>query len=286
LNKDIYEQFRDRSSSVKFDKSYWESDIEKNIGDSTLFTIAGNSFSVNDFVELANEETLYAKTRMTNGNIEKAVNDIVAKNLLIEKAFKLKEGNTEFAKLMDDYKNGLYIFKLQEEEIWEKIEVDTTQLPALYEETKENYVWPDRAAFDVIYRTDSASIYSDKKLLDSGTPFETILLTNKKDLKLNNKNKRHVLRAIEGDAVAEKAFSLDKPGDISEPFKIGNGWYIVQLTEKEPSRLKTYEEAQPEVIGIWQERQSKKLEEKYIQRLRKLYEPELYYDRLAEIQNN
>jgi peptidyl-prolyl cis-trans isomerase SurA len=138
----------------------------------------------------------------------------------------------------------------------------------------------------VIYRTDSASIYSDKKLLDSGTPFETILLTNKKDLKLNNKNKRHVLRAIEGDAVAEKAFSLDKPGDISEPFKIGNGWYIVQLTEKEPSRLKTYEEAQPEVIGIWQERQSKKLEEKYIQRLRKLYEPELYYDRLAEIQNN
>lgn len=284
LNENIYEQFRDKSSNAKFDSSYWESDIEKNIGDSTLFAIAGKQFTVNDFVKLASEENSYVGTRMTNGNIEKAVNEIVAKNLLIEKAFQLKEGNTEFAKLMDDYKNGLYIFKLQEDEIWNKITVDTTQLPAIYEETKENYVWPDRAAFNVIYRADSASIYSDKQLLDSGTPFETIILTNKKDLKLNNKNKRHVLREIKGDKIAEKAFSLEKPGDISEPFKVGNGWYIVQLTEKEPSRLKTYEEAQSELIDIWQERQSKKLEEKYIQRLRKLYEPELYYDRLAEIQ--
>ena len=283
-NEEVYKQLRDRSGYLTFTDEFWDSDQDKEIGDSALVFISGNSYTTNDFMNYALNESKYANNRMTNGAVESAVDEYVAKQLIIRKALELNAGNTEFAKLMDDYRNGLYIFKLQEEEIWNKIKVDTTQLTQLFEETSGQYTWPDRAAFDVIYRADSTDIFNDKAQLASGIAFDSIIESNKKTIKLANKNGPRSLKIIDGDELAEKAFNLAEVEDISEPFKSNDGWYIVKLTEKIPSRAKTFEEAESELIGVWQEQQTKKLEDEYIKQLRKIYGPELYYDRLSELQ--
>lgn len=283
-NDNVFDKLRNRSGYLKFDEEFWDSDQHKELSDSILVSIGKENLTVTDFMNYAISDSKYATNRMTNGAVENAVEDYVVQQLLIQKALDLRSGDTEFAKLMDDYKNGLYIFKLQEDEIWNKIEVDTTKLIELYEKTKDNYMWPNRVAYNVIYRADSADIYTDKAFLDAGASFETIMDKNAKEPLLKSRNVSHALSVIEGNRIAENAYNLGEAGDISQPFKFGNGWYIVQLTEKVPARHKTFEEAQSELVGVYQEQQTKKLEEEYIKQLRKLYEPELYYDRLSELQ--
>jgi hypothetical protein len=54
------------------------------------------------------------------------------------------------------------------------------------------------------------------------------------------------------------------------------------LIKKDPSHPKTFEEAKPEVSGAFQEAESKRLENNYIQGLKKLYKPVYYYDELPK----
>lgn len=64
--------------------------------------------------------------RMIN---ESLINDGIKKvgsdRALEIEALNLENSVPEFADLMADYKNGIYIFKLQEEEVWNKVELDS-----------------------------------------------------------------------------------------------------------------------------------------------------------------
>ena len=79
---------------------------------------------------------------------------------------------------------------------------------------------------------------------------------------------------------------MKNPGYYSKPFSNSNGWSIVKLIAKDPSHIKTFEEARAEVSGAYQEMESKRLEEEYIQSLKKRYQPEINYDKLEEAFKN
>ncbi len=58
--------------------------------------------------------------------------------LLEEKALSLEKTDTQFAELMKDYQNGIFIFKLQEEEVWNKVKVDSIKLYDFYQKNMQN----------------------------------------------------------------------------------------------------------------------------------------------------
>src|SRR5690606_8418947 len=82
--------------------------------------------------------------------------------------------------------------------------------------------------------------------------------------------------------LAEAANKLKKPGDYTKPFATTGGFSIIKLNAKEPSRLKTFEEAKAEVSGSYQETESKRLDQAYIESLKKRYEPEYHYEELEK----
>ena len=86
--------------------------------------------------------------------------------------------------------------------------------------------------------------------------------------------------------LATEANKLQNAGDFSKPFKNSGGYSIVMLIKKEPARPKTFEEAKPEVSGAFQEAESKRLENNYIESLKKLYKPVYYYDELPKAFTN
>jgi hypothetical protein len=78
----------------------------------------------------------------------------------------------------------------------------------------------------------------------------------------------HQLLAPANDERARKADSLSA-GDLSQPFFFKNGYALVRLVGREPSRQKTYAEAGPEVSTAFQDYEAKRLEQEWIQGLRK-----------------
>ena len=72
------------------------------------------------------------------------------------------------------------------------------------------------------------------------------------------------------DERTARAVSL-KEGEVSSPFKSKYGISIVRLNKKDPAREKTFEEAGTEVSSSFQEYESKRLENEWIDGLRKKY---------------
>ncbi|MCB0751828.1 MAG: hypothetical protein KDC52_10165, partial [Ignavibacteriae bacterium] len=64
------------------------------------------------------------------------------------------------------------------------------------------------------------------------------------------------------------------------------GFSIVQLVKKDPARIKTFDEARAEVTSAYQDIESANLENEYIARLRKTYEPKVFYDELQNAFKN
>jgi len=60
-------------------------------------------------------------------------------------------------------------------------------------------------------------------------------------------------------------------GEFSEPFRFKNGYSIVRLLRRETARPKTFEEAGTEVSSAFQEYESKRLENEWLQELKRVY---------------
>ena len=75
---------------------------------------------------------------------------------------------------------------------------------------------------------------------------------------------------------------MENPGEYSSLINNAGGFSIVRLNSKEPSRLKTFDEAKAEVSGAFQESESKRLEREYLDSLRKRYNPVIHYDKLEQ----
>ena len=70
------------------------------------------------------------------------------------------------------------------------------------------------------------------------------------------------------DERARRADSLTV-GQVALPFFFKNGYAVVRLDGREPARLKTFEEAGPEISTAFQDYEAKRLEQEWIERLKK-----------------
>ncbi len=242
-------------------------------------------YSCGDIVVKA--DSLFAQTAKDNSfKGQKVSSDLVkkaaeksAEELVVElAAYDLPKYDTEYAALMDDYKNGIYVFKLQEEEVWNKINIDSNQVKAYYDEHKDEYKTVDKVEFaEIMVREDSlAQKYSEE--LKAGADFEEMAGEHTARPGFRFKKGNHGLVEVKGNELAEVAFKMNKEGDVSEPMKFGKTWSIIKLIKKDPVRTKTLDEARAEISSKLQDMESKRLEEEYLKSLQERYTPTKYYE--------
>ena len=251
-----------------------------------VMTYAGKTIKADAFISQLNGSNDYLNKLYTSDVIHTASAKFADDYLLDEEALNLENVNPEFASLMDDYKNGIHIFKLQDEEVWSKISMDTTKLYNYYVSSKNNYTWPDRVDFSEIFTRRDSLINLYSALLKKGASFDSLASKNTERPGLLEKAGNYGLTDVNASALSQEAAKLKNIGDISAPFPGGNGYSIVKLMGKESSRIKTFEEAKAEVSGAFQESESKRLEQEYIDRLKNTYKPVIYNDNLEKAFKN
>lgn len=273
------------NSSYKFDESYWESDIHKNNGNNVLFTIGGLKYTTDSLISFAmNNPKIFGQQANENKIIE-LLNEYKNEKVLEYKAESLVHDDKQFADLMEEYKNGIMIFRLQEDEVWNRMKMDSTEMVKFYEKNKENYVWPNRVQYAELFTTSDSLAERYLQMLKDGAGFDSIAAKYSEKPKTKNPSKDGLIDAKTNE-LSKVAYQLNKEGDYSDKIKDINGWSIVKLIKKEDARIKTYEEARTEVASAYQDLESKQLEEGYISRLENIYKPELFYDKLENAYKN
>lgn len=278
IDQESLEYFVESSDSLRFGMVHPK---YEEISEKVLFSYAGKTVMIGDFLESANSNSKISAKPMDDINeVTNAINILVDDLLLKEEAMNLTKSDPEFAQLMEDYKNGIFIFKLQEEEVWSKVKFDSADVYNYWEKHKENYTWPERISFSEIFSTKDTSIQKYYQMLLDGASFDSLatLYTERRDKKKDGGF--YGLQAVDFNGTYEEANKIPEVGQYTEPFNFGGGFVILKLEQREPAREKTFEEAKAEVSGEYQEMLSKKLENDYITSLKNRYEPEYDYDEL------
>lgn len=281
VNHSLIDRVASKADTVQVGGQYWMSHLKKEFGDSTVITYASKQIPIDTLFARAENLAEFINRRINKSTLDNMVNRISEDLLFAEAVEYLPAKYPQFAELMDEYKNGILIFKLQEEEVWNKIQIDENKLREYWEANKEKFQWPDRVEYSEIFVKSDSLAQEIHKLLKSGEQFDTLAAKYTERPGFKEKNGYHGIKPILDNALSQKANQLNE-GDFSEPFKNSNGYSIVKLIKKHPAGLKTFEEALPEVSGAVQEIESKRLENDYLEFLKATYKPRIYYDRLSK----
>ncbi len=252
------------------------------ISDDTLFTYNGGSMTVGEFVKNLYSDQKFTNRKMTPDIVDVGINDVAGNALIKQEAVETDENTPEFKDLMQNYKNGIYIFKLQQDEVWNKVKIDSAKLYNNFLKNRKNYMWPDRVDVAEIYARSDSAIKAYYNMLQAGSNFDSVAAKYTERPGYKAKDGVWGLQDSSSSLLALTAYKLSKPGEYSKPFRYQDGYSIVSLIKKEPRQEKTFEEAKAEVSGTYQEVESKLLENNYIESLKKLYHPKIFYNKLEE----
>lgn len=280
LNDDVIGNISSDESGINLTPEYTNDQSYIGNKDEVIITLTDTSYSVVNLFSYLETQAKYNNKELKKSLLESGVKDYSKSILLSKKALELENSDKEFASLMNDYQNGIYIFKLQEDEIWNRVKIDSTKLRENYNNSKNNFVVKAKVNFSEIYTKDAKIINKYYQMLVSGNNFDSLANVYTERNSFKAKSGLHGMKDVYDSDLSKKANLLSNDGDFSKPFEADGGWAIVKLNRKIAERIKTFEEALPELSSSFQESESKRLENKYTNGLKTFYQPEYDYDEL------
>ena len=110
-----------------------------------MFSFAKKTYKQNDFLSYLKENPSAEKSSAKD-IIDEKLNEFIEKELLAYEDSQLEKKYDDFRLLMNEYHDGILLFEVSNEEVWEKASRDTAGLATFFKKNKENYTW-DRPHF-------------------------------------------------------------------------------------------------------------------------------------------
>ncbi len=282
VNQSVIDKISETQDTVFVNSAYWESNLKKVFGDSIIFSFTEAKIPVDSFFAKMLENYEFSNRQVNRETIYEGLKKVSGDLALDYEALVLDKYFDEFASLMEDYRDGIYIFKLQDEQVWSKIELDSSRLYNYWNAHKDKYRWNDRIEIAEIYSASDSLIKVYHNMLKSGVEFDSVAAKYTERPGFKEKNGRFSLSDVNSFELNMEANKY-QVGQYSSPFPFSTGGYsIVKVLAKDPARIKTFEEAKAEVSGAFQEEESKRLENEYIEYLNAKYKPQYNYDDLSK----
>jgi peptidyl-prolyl cis-trans isomerase SurA len=257
-------------STATPERSGWSDTLSSEFKDRVLFTYADRKFTVGDFIEHVNSTTEFNSILLAPHNVDFMVDRTGEAKVLEEHARHVEEQHPEFAKLMKEYQDGILLYRIEQDEIWKKIVVNDSLLHIFYDKNKEKYRWPRRVNFAEIYVTSDSAAQRAYKEIQAGRDFEDVAAEY--TMRPGYKEKKGVWGFQPDTLNIWTKFAAALPVDsVSAPFRHVTGWSIEKVLAKDSARVKTFEEAKPEVASAYQEYAYKAREEQWLAALETKY---------------
>lgn len=280
MNDGTYNKILAAADTTKIGQGYWKSNLQTQTGNDTIFTIGSKPYSVDSLFTALIKNPGYMNKKIDGKILTNGVNEYAGKSLLHEKALVYDKDDVEFAKLLDEYKKGMYLFKILDQEVWSRISADSAKVLQYFNANRDKFQWKDRVEFKEIYNQSDSLINNCYSMLVSGYPYDSAYVKFNQRTGYDNTAGYQGLVEVGFNELAKQANELKNIGDISKPFKFQGGWSIVKLIKRDAPRQKTFEEARAEASSQLQATESKRLEDDYINSLKNIYHPKYYYDEL------
>lgn len=131
--------------------------------DKDLLIINGKKYTVKDFVEYL--PTSNARLNVSTDQVEKAVDGFTLSKLKESYAASLGDKYPEYRHLLKEYHDGILLFNVMNEQVWENAATDTLGLEKYFKENKDKYKWDSpRYKGSIVYCKDENTLKTAEKL--------------------------------------------------------------------------------------------------------------------------
>ncbi|MCO5260624.1 MAG: peptidylprolyl isomerase [Crocinitomicaceae bacterium] len=252
-----------------------EFDATKLKTNNALFTLAGTTYTEKDFVQYMNENPRISRGTPLKEVAKKQFNDWVHTTVIDYEKSRLEVKYPEYKALMKEYHDGILLYEIMSDEVWNKAMTDTVGLKAFYEKNKGKYMWEKRfdvTAYELMSADNAKKVYKLAKKKISSDSISHII----------NNNTELNLKVRTGKFEASKApYLVNQPlkKGVNKPYVYDGKNYVIQLNEVIEPRSKEISEAKGLITSDYQTY----LEKEWLNELEKKHKVVVYEDVLYSI---
>jgi len=240
-----------------------------------FLTIQNTTHTAQDFLEFLNKNQRAVKKEWpVSVIVKKQYASFLEQSVFQYKRDNLENENQEFVNILNEYREGLLLFELMQDKIWDGAKKDSIGLQTFYNDNKANYVWPDRIEGSVARSSDSK--YTKKVL-----KYWRKNSSNNEIAEVLNKTKQNVIFSNGEFEIGHPALpkGLDYKAGLSKVIQENSNYFVVNVTALKPSKQKSFEEAKGQLISDYQT----ELELNWIQELRSKYSVKVNEEVLSKV---
>jgi len=247
--------------------------------DNVLFSIGDKNYRQMDFAEYLRKTFRNGRGKSFESIVEMQYELWVKKGILAYEESMLADKYPEYKALVQEYHDGIILYEVMSDKVWNKAVKDTTGLKAYYQTQKSKYMWPERI---------DATIY----ICASNEISEKVF----KMLKKRKNNSKVILEEINKDSELNLDVKMNKYVQKATPYlkgkKFENGrnegyefedkYYVVVVNEQLPEMPKELKEIKGAVISDYQNH----LEKYWMKELVEKYPVKVYDNVLYNLGSN
>lgn len=212
-----------------------------------MFTLAGKNYTQQDFAKWLEMHQVRGVKRDIKTMVDAAYKTWVDESCVAYEDTQLERKYPDFRNLMQEYRDGMLLFDLMNQKVWEKAVKDTAGLRAFHEANKEKYKMPERADATVYSCKDEATAKKVRSMIKKKKTQKEILDELNKESQLNVTAEHKMFVKGENDIVDRNW----KAGTSKNEMKDGRVRFVV-VSKIEPERNKTLQEARGAVTTDYQ----------------------------------
>jgi len=246
-----------------FEAHTWE--VPKRFQDRTVATFADQSVKVGQLLEFWAKNQQVEVGGKGDEFLRLQFNTLCNDQIVAYEDSQLESKHAEFRNLVREYKEGILLFDLTQDEVWEKAAKDSAGIADEYELIKENFLWEDRITYNYWVCTEQRDAKKIAKWLDKGR-------RDKVDELLEDQDALNIAYASglaqqKDEPVLQEIWGTSK--GTYGPIELSNGGFAVLYVEELlPAGPKALNEIKGLVIASYQDR----LEKAWVAALKEKFE--------------
>ncbi len=224
-----------------------------------LFSLKDNNYSTWDFAAFVLKNQRRRKNISIAKYAESLYNQFEEKSIFEFEEKNLEYSNKEYRMILQEYRDGILLFNLMEQEVWGKAVSDTTGQKEYYSKFKNKYAMKESAVVRVLSSENKETIEKVKADIDK---------TKKEIDKAYNSKERLTLQIL--DKTVEKGEDSDVDSNWAVgiyEYEKGGRHYLLQVKEIIAAGYKVMENIKGQVISDYQNH----LEDQWIEGLKDKY---------------
>lgn len=250
--------FYENIDSTIFAREWKAPELKKN---AWLFKYNKEKYDSKDFLNFLEKKGMSRKVPIRD-YVNKEYKEWQDEVIMTDEKGRLEEKYPAYKSLVQEYTDGILLYEIMKDKVWDKAIKDSTGLQAYYENNIGKYQWPERIEGTIYSSVDKENLIEAELLSQIDTlSMRDILKKINTDSELNLKAEHG--KFIQNDKEPLVGRKL-KVGN-SEIFQFGDKYYFVKIDEVIPAGPKELYETRGAVIQDYQE----ELESNWLEELSK-----------------